>query len=194
MMTVPLRWYRKTTQPGLVDLRINYIELEILLSKEPFVQTQYALDVDNFDFSARNYRLEAMLSWVFFLLSVIASVALLTHKEGRFTSLTEQQQVELTKLREGDAPFNLIDQRRQELRRRKMLSDKRDEAIRRTMRDKTWIFKHMNKRAAQRQNRRAERDLVDTRDGHGVHQQLNHSSFDTSHSGTIHTSQGLMTQ
>ena len=108
--------------------------------------------------------MEAMISWVSFLIAGISSVCLLTYKEGRFGGMTKEQEEELRNLTLRDAEFSQIAQRKKELKKRKEIHAQRHNNFAESLRRSNFVLSQMRGRGGQTQ-------LVSiARDGLGRHQ------------------------
>ena len=92
-----LRWHSTNRDPR--PEHIYHTEVEVTVSKSPYAETIADMDVQAFDFSAGNYRLEALVAFSLFGTFLILAIFICVCS-GDYCKfkLTEEQEQKFTEL------------------------------------------------------------------------------------------------
>ena len=86
------------------------------MSNEPTVQVLRKMNVMDFALESASYRLEAIVMFALAFMSLVCAVLVnLTKKESHYTGLTEQQELELTRIDEENPRMKKVIERRKQL-------------------------------------------------------------------------------
>jgi len=116
------------------------------------------MDVHNFDFSAANYRLEAIVSFSLFGTFLLLTICLLVCKGRMFKfELTEEQKQQFTELQAADEGYRNLVVRRTQLEQMKKSNQRREERkvlerqiTMKMMQEELRLLRKQNKKMAQR--------------------------------------------
>lgn len=100
---VYLRWRAPDSgrEPDLSDLSVGGIEVELYLSNEPTVQMLRKMELNNFAMESVSYRLEAIVMFALAFTSLVCAITInLAKEKTHYTSLTEQQELQLSRIDE----------------------------------------------------------------------------------------------
>jgi len=108
------RWHLNNEEP--TPKRISHTEIEVYMSKAPFVRTLTDMNVHNFDISTANYRLEAIIAFSLFGCLFCTSLCIFVFKNRVFKfEMTEEQQEKFNDLQEADEGYRNLVMRRTQL-------------------------------------------------------------------------------
>ena len=86
------------------------------MSNEPTVQVLRKMNVMDFALESASYRLEAIVMFALAFMSLVCAVLVnLAKKESHYTGLTEQQELELTRIDEENPRMKKVIERRKQL-------------------------------------------------------------------------------
>lgn len=194
-----LRWHTIDRDPR--PNNIYSTEVEVTLSKAPYAQTLTDMDVHNFDFSASNYRLEAIVAFSLFGTFLMATICIIVCKGRMFKfELSEEQEKQFTELQAADEGYKNLVVRRTQLEQMKKSNQRREERkilerqiTMKMMQEELRLLRKQNKKMAHHNQQFNQKGANDTSmnsvghrishlegqtgvDGRGAHQPLNRSS------------------
>jgi hypothetical protein len=102
------RWAIEDVEPSIKDYFYYDTHVEVYMKNSPFAMMNMNMDMSKFDIQSKNYRMEALTLFAFFVISSILSIFCFCYKSETFFSITEEQRIEVERIDKRNIELAMI--------------------------------------------------------------------------------------